>query len=564
MADAIARLRGERTGRLNGTLRDAHAPIVDATVQIFDENGAMTGIAAVRADGTYAIDLVPGRYRAAPSAPGRSPVSATAADELFGLASGTSKLLSFVMSARAVLSWHITGEDGQATPTKLTVAGVDGTPDPDFGPNFQAAGAENYVLSATGTGEVPILPGRYRVVASRGPEMETVERAIHATAGNRSLVAGQLVRSVKTPGFISTDLHQHASASSDSGVTLADRVLSNAAEGVEVLVATDHNVITDYTHAIASVALQREVVSVLGTEATTHGAGHFNALPLRIEAADPRRGLRELEGMSPRAIFDRLRGLGPPGITPYVQVNHPRAGPTMGYFDIMGLDSSTGVASKRPFASDFDGLEVVSFGRDEETRTILSDWFALLRKGLRVTAAGGSDTHAISYREVGWPRTYVCVDDDDPAHFDLKRFTESLRAGCATVSGGPFVTLRSGGVAMGGTVRALKGRFAITVDVQAPTWVATDRLVLYVDGVQHSTTTIDARDVHRLHRDFMLECKADCFVVAVVDSAKDMSPIVSKRFDIHPRPIAVTNPIFVDVDGDGLFRPIHQQEGARP
>jgi carboxypeptidase family protein len=564
MASTIAKLRGDATGRVGGSvLSEERAPIADAMVRILDSAGAVAGLAHADETGAYAIDLAPGRYRALASAPGRTTAaSRTAADGLFDLHAGDRKIFDFTLGARATLSWRIEGDDGRAPPVRLTVVALEGSLAPDFGPIFRADGAENVILSPRGVGETPIGAGRYRVIVSRGPEFEIIERIIQAAPGGAASLTGRLERSVATRGFISTDVHQHAAPSFDSGVSLDDRALSNAAEGIEVLISTDHNVIVDYRPVIAQRGLGRSVTSIIGTEATTHSVGHFNAFPLRFSAGALRGGMIDPEGLSPRQIFDVLRGLGESTSPPFIQANHPRAG-AIGYFDLMGLDPTTGLARDARFTPDFDGVEVLSFGRGNETRTILADWFSLLRRGHRITAVGGSDSHAISIREVGWPRTFVCVDNDDPPHLDARGFIESLRRGCATVSGGPFVVIRSGVVRMGGLVSAHAGRFEISIDVSAASWIPTDQLTIFVDGVQRRVIPLESHGIHRYTGTLSLECKSDCFVVALVESDKDLSPVIAKRPDIDPRPLAVTNPIYVDIDGDGAYAPKTSEPARR-
>src|SRR5262245_58352055 len=221
-------------------------------------------------------------------------------------------------------------------------------------------------------------------------------------------------RVVDTRGFISADLHQHAAPSFDSGVSLTDRAVSNAVEGVEVLVSTDHNVVTDYRPVIAAQGLGRAVVSIIGTEATTHSVGHFNAFPLMYSPGKLRGGMVDPEGLTPRQIFEYLRGMRVAEIDPVIQVNHPRSGKITGYFDIMWLDPKSGDARDPRFIPDFDAVEVMTFGKTQETDAAIDDWFALLDRGLKITATGNSDSHSISFREVGWPRTFVCVENDDP------------------------------------------------------------------------------------------------------------------------------------------------------
>ncbi len=549
---AISTIRKQAFGRITGSATHESEPITDARIRVLDADGALMGIAQVGSDGWYQIDVPPGRYQLEARAPGREPAGPTAEGTVFDVAAGGTVSRSFRLGPRASVEWRVTGDTRFAPPVKVTIVGIDGTASPYLGPSFAARGARNIVLSSRGVGKAPVGMGRFRVLISRGPEYELIEQTVEVREGAHQHIEGQLRRVVDTSGFIAADLHQHASPSFDSGVSLADRALSNAAEGVEVLVSTDHNVVIDYRPTIASVGLGRSVFSIVGTEATTHSVGHFNAFPIRIERGDARGGMADPEGWAPQKIFDFVRGLGDGKLSPFIQVNHPRAG-EIGYFDLMKLDPKTGAASDPRFTLDFDGMEVISFGWAGETKQTLDDWFALLRRGHRITATGNSDSHTIFGREVGWARTYVCVDDDTPYRLNVAAFVKALRKGCATVGAGPFVTIESGDTKMGGTKSAPDGSFEVRVRVQAPSWVPTDELVLYVDGVIHETIPLSADGVVRFDGTRRLRCKRDCFVVAVARSDAELPEVVTSWRRRKPRPIALTNPIYVDVDGDGRY-----------
>lgn len=554
LAQSVAKLRGDTTGNLTGRVTHNGEPVRDAKVWVVEhDSDQIAGLARVDRDGWYAIDLAPGSYRARAEAPGRNSVSSS--DGSRKIEPGGTESLNFNMGAEGTIAWRVQGHDGRAPPVKVAVLGLEGTLTPRFGPAFRADGAEHYVLSARGVGEIKVSPGRYEVVVSRGPEFELLRQEVSLKAGERVDVKGTLVRSVKTPGYISTDLHQHGAPSFDSGVSLPDRALSNAAEGVEVLIATDHNTLTDYRPIIASEGLGRAVYSVIGTEATTHSVGHFNALPLVVQTGKARGGMVDVEGWSPRKIFDYMRGLAAPGVNPFIQVNHPRAGKT-GYFDMMKLDPDTGLSKDPRYIEDYDGVEVIVMGKHDETARAMQDWFNLLRSGRRVTGTGTSDSHTVSLRPVGWPRTLVCVDEDDPPRLNVEQFTQSLKAGCATVSNGPVVTLSSGEVRMGGLATAKEGVVQVQVEVQAASWIGTDRMQLFVDGQVAEEVRIEAQDKPLRYRgQHTVKCNSDCFIVAWVDSQRSLEPVIAKRKHIDPLPTAVTNPIYVDVDGDGRFSP---------
>ena len=98
-----------------------------------------------------------------------------------------------------------------------------------------------------------VRPGTYTVVVSRGPEYEIASQQITVGAGQFATAVMQLTRSFDTPGWVAGDFHIHGQPSTDSGLPIADRVASCAAEkgSTAVAIATDHNFITDYAPVIA-------------------------------------------------------------------------------------------------------------------------------------------------------------------------------------------------------------------------------------------------------------------------------------------------------------------------
>lgn len=557
MSRSIAKLRGDATGRISGRATAVdRQPIRGGTVRVLNGAGAPVGLATIDGEGRYSIELVPDTYRLELVATGREAAPPTDREQVV-VRAGESATRDFEVGPSTVIAWRIEGDDGKAPPIKLTFVGVGETRTPAFGPSYLASGSANVVLSARGVGETAVGPGRYRVIVSAGPERELIEHEVAVTSGSRTEITGKLERSVDSSGFISADMHQHSVPSFDSGVSLADRALSNAVEGVDVLVSTDHNVVTDFRPVIAATGLGRTLTSIMGTEATTHSVGHFNIFPIGISREHPRGGMVDVEGMSARQIFDFTRGLGRVDPRPFVQVNHPRSG-YIGYFDIFKWNARTASAAKAGFATDFDGVEVVAFGWKKETDEVLADWFGLIRRGLRPTATGNSDSHTIVVREVGWPRTYVCADDDNPTRLDEVAFTRALRAGCATVSGGPLLVIRSGSTRMGGLVTGRGARVELDVDLQAARWIATDRLTIYVDGEPAIVLPLRGREPRRLSRRFVFSCASDCFVLARVDGDTPLTPVLSATDGRVPLPVALTNPIYVDVDGDGLFHGVSQ------
>ncbi|MEO1336906.1 MAG: carboxypeptidase regulatory-like domain-containing protein, partial [Myxococcota bacterium] len=396
MARAVSMLRRDATGQLEGRVTSAGQAVADARILVATaDEDRLVGVANADAQGLFSIVLPPRRYRLRAEASGRR--SVTLAETR--IAAKATKRVAFEMAPQSRLRWSIRNKDGTPAPVRIGIFGIGKTPTPRFGPSFRADGAENFVFSVDGQGRRPLPPGQYRVVASQGIEHELFDKRVTIDEGAEVVVEGILRRAFETPGLISTDLHQHAAPSYDSGVSLQDRVIANVTEGVEVMVVSDHNTLVDYAPVIAQLGLTASVRSIVGVEATTHSVGHFNMLPLKPRPAHPRGGMVDPEGWTPDEIFDFTKRLAVPGIEPYIQINHPRSGRT-GYFSLMKLDAQ-GHAHDPRFSPHFDGVEVVSLGYPEETGQARKDWFALLSQGRRITATGTSDSHTLTRRPSG-------------------------------------------------------------------------------------------------------------------------------------------------------------------
>ena len=372
-------------------------------------------------------------------------------------------------------------EAGKPTPARVQVRGVFPTATPDFGDDPDDGAANDLVHTPNGIVRRSLTPGTYEVVVDHGFERSAVFEQIEIKAGEKTTVHAKLERVVDTAGWLAADLHLHAAPSPDAPQSLEERVLALAAAGVEVGVATDHNKVTDYTSAIHNEGLDGQVASTIGDEVTTEDMqfGHFNVFPLE-------KGSKPLafKGTNPGAVIAETRSRAPFGPRTILQVNHPRMW-DIGYFDILRLDPDDvrGFMRSRPGWLGFDAIEV--FNGDDavaisNVEEVIRDWQAMLSAGLRITATGNSDSHRLTFHEPGLPRTLVAVKNDDPAKLDIGEFVDSLRAGKAIVSAGPFVQIDIEGTPMGGTVAPGLRQVHVTAD--APDWVDVQTLEVWVGG----------------------------------------------------------------------------------
>src|SRR5690606_15296312 len=107
------------------------------------------------------------------------------------------------------------------------------------------SGADRFAWTGNGKLEVALPPGKYKVLATAGLERDARRFDVSVTEGKVSNIHADLPQVLDTKGWTSADLHLHQAPSVDADISLPARVVSIAAEGVELAAATDHYVVTD-------------------------------------------------------------------------------------------------------------------------------------------------------------------------------------------------------------------------------------------------------------------------------------------------------------------------------
>jgi len=452
--------------------------------------------------------------------------------------------------------------NGQPVAARARVIGVARTATLDLGPDWSAAGAGDTVLLTEGLAVVPAEPGRYRVIVSHGPEWTLHDETVEVSATYRPEVRAILQHVIDPGEWVASDFHVHSAPSYDSRVSLEDRLTCFAAEGVRFAAATDHNYVTAYGPTAEEVGIS-DFGSVTGVEVTTESPsfGHFNAFPFPLDPSLPFNGAPRFSDTSPSALFMELHARDPETL---VQVNHPRLEGGIGYFDVMGFDPETG-AAEGPYSDSFDTLEVwngFDLGRLPKFERVFGEWLELLALGHRYIATGNSDSHLVRLQLVGYPRTYVNVPggriDDGLA------VVRALREGRAFVTSGPFLEVSVDGHGPGEIAEA-RGRVAhVRVIVRAAPWLSADDLTLFINGEAVKTLAIGPAapavtrgrtappgrplPVLRFDRVVDVPVSSDAFLVVQVRGRTSMGDLLGRSGAL---PIAFTNPIWLDHDGDG-------------
>lgn len=407
-----------------------------------------------------------------------------------------------------------------------------------------------YTRGTPTTVELP--PGIYNVYATRGMEWSRAERRITVRPGVPLHVPLKIRREVDTTGFIAADTHLHTLTFSGHGdASMEERVLTLAGEGVELAVATDHNHNTDYRPVQEKMLVSEFFTPVTGNEVTTR-IGHMNAFPLDPNERPPDHRLD-----SWIKLVNEIRSKG----AKVVILNHPRW-PTLAQcpFTEFGLNRLSGEFRDQP-TFPFDAVELANaLVPQPDPLYIVRDWLALLNRGYRVTGVGASDTHTVG-EPPGQARSYVPSRTDDPARIDVEEACGRFRRGEISMSLGIFADVWVNGLwKMGQTNTLRHDTVQVTLRVAAPSWVTPRAAIVFLNGREVARKPVltrapkhptDARIEFRLPRP-----KNDAHLVCAVvgDGVNHPAWRTKENFTL-----AVTNPVFLDADGDGQYHSPHAQ-----
>ncbi|HWO21880.1 MAG TPA: CehA/McbA family metallohydrolase [Kofleriaceae bacterium] len=422
-------------------------------------------------------------------------------------------------------------------------------------------------------GRAPAIPyGVYRVWAWRGVEYERWEGTVDLSAGRGVVgLAIPLERAWTPHGALAADLHVHARASNDSTLPNPQRVIAQAAAGVQVIALSDHNTSGDLDAEIAALGLEDVIASIASNELTSERL-HVGVYPVQLDRAAPRGGGPPAESIvraSPQELLALARGL--PG-RPVVQINHPRFRVTALYDDARW----DGVSWPPPFPTDFDAVEVLAgytaFNAPGDRRFDdgVRDFYTFIDHGRLIAPLGNSDTHDLNWVLDGTARSYVFVDDPRAQPFDEAAFIAAIRGRRVVATTGPWldveVAAQKGAptVGPGQALAARDGKVWVDVTVWQARFVRTERIRVTVGGPAgpRLAETIDVPPGARQHAwaGAIEVGAADTWIGITADGDTPMPPELTGTYqqDRWKRPgvtpFSIASPILVDADGDRRWR----------
>lgn len=481
-------------------------------------------------------------YRVVVSQEGRAPVAPVP------LSPAVPNTVEVRLAAAGQVSYRIQDQAGRPSPARLSF--------------YQGDTLVKRVYTATGSGAVPLPPGEYEVGISRGFEYGIVEQTLEVAASGMTPLNATLEHVIDTRGYLSFDAHVHSDPSPDSPVSKADRIRTAAAAGLEVVVSTDHEIITDLGPAVREAGASDFVATVIGQEVTAAIPNHTIAYPLPYDRdARPNRQFVAWHGLDIAGIFAEQARLGAQVRT----LAHPRSD----YLNLIQWDRLAGAPGMTDptrlgfgddaqlWSWDFEAMEYMNGPGDVFSSGLFDDWMSFLNHGHRITATGASDVHDLELP--GMPRNYFPASSDSPRAFRESELVNAVREGHVLVSTGAFARVSANGSAgMGETLTDSDGRLALAVQVQSLPQIDVSDVRVYVNCEEslRQPTTAPIGSLVKLDTtlDVPLPTGRDAHIV-VQGFGSQRYPRELPQFDPAEVPRFTTNAIYIDGDGDGAFTP---------
>lgn len=440
-------------------------------------------------------------------------------------------------------------------------------------------------------------PGTYTIYATRGPLSPIDSLVIQAYDGQTDVSHGFIVAPAAMPtGWTSFDLPGPSYATT-GGLQPAEKLASALSEQVQVVADTEMDLhpnadqlYKDFREEFGTGTDTDASRSTIGAEPYTLGArtsdlgtfGQATALFVPKPTFDIRAGARASRGWTLADFLAQAEGS-------YTVVHHPR-GPK-GLFTQKGFNpavalgtgvnawwTAQGTVSLGRTNGSFEALELLrAEGFDpaspaswfNEFKQVRADWFAILNQQTPTTFTKGLGLSSARFTldtPVGQARTFLKTGDSVLKQEDLGGILTALKSGAAVASTGPLLDVSIGSTGPGGLVAGPAAVVTLNLTLVAGSWVPVDELRIVVNGQVVQTLSVAAtlsRNDSRTRTGSVqvnLPAGKDAWIVVEAGVALNTTgayaagtPWAKVAKGIYP--IAVTNPIFVDVNGGGYLAP---------
>ena len=466
--------------------------------------------------------------------------------------------------------------DGAGNPIAAKVAfkGKGETPTPNWGPETADFFVQNLAYAAHGKVDTPLAAGEYEVTVSHGPEYHAEFTTLRIEHGKTTELSVKLPRLISTPGWVSADFHSHSSPSGDNTSSQLGRVLNLVAEHIEFAPCTEHNRISSYLPHINSLKLQTALATVSGMELTGSPLplNHQNVFPLKYTPRTQDGGA-PVTDVSPETQIERIAAWDD-NSAKLIQQNHPDIGwlfydrngdqvADEGFSRSFGLMNVTEIHPIDPLLnpSRFE----IRGGKAIGNQTALN-WLQLLNQGFRIYGVVNTDSH-YNFHGSGGLRLWLKSSTDDPSQISSDEMRDAARNGNIMMSNGPYLeaSFRELGsnavpVSSGQDLIATSKKVTALIRVQCPNWFDIDTVVVLVNGRRQDKLTF-SRDTHpnlfqkgtlKFEQSVEVELTEDAHLIVLTGHRTQVLGDIMGPMWGTQHPAALSNPVFVDIGGDGF------------
>ncbi len=521
-------------------------------------------------DGSGRIDqkLLPGEYQLAVSFCGL-PVG-----ESFTASVGESNTLFDlnVPLKTGTLEIHVHEESNGPLPCKVELIRKGEQTQLDLGPETATTRVKNLLYLVNGRDRILLPTGEYEAIVSHGPEFDALFLDVTIKTDEMASLTGTLKHSVQTPGWVSTEYHSHSSPSGDNTGHQLGRVLNLVCEHLEFAPCTEHNRIDTYEPHLKSLKIVDRLATCTGMELTGSPLplNHQNAFPL-IRKPGQQDGGAPVTDVSPETQIQRL-ALWDNRSEKLVQQNHPDIGWL--FYDKDGNgERDEGFSQSIPFinAMELHPLTaVLQFGAETHSESHVPknrvfNWLQLLNQGIRITGVVNTDAH-YNYHGSGGLRNWVKSSSDNPRKIETLEMVRETKAGHVIMSNGPYLSVSAHADSSGNQylpgddMPCPAGKVELTIQVQCPNWFDIDRVFILVNGQHVPELDFNRTEDPKMFQEGVIkfdqkinhQLQSDAHLIVVVAGEKSkLGPVLGPGWG-NRQPVAISNPIFVDVGNDGF------------
>ena len=467
----------------------------------------------------------------------------------------------------AQIQVEVTDDTNRAVPCRLTIVDSRGA--------LMTVGAVSreglavrpgVIYTSDGQATFGLPAGNYTLYAGRGFEYSVASSELVVQPGEKLSRPLKIRREVPDDGYVTCDTHCHTLTYSGHGdATLPERMVTIAGEGIELPIATDHNLHVDYQQAAVAAGVRQYFTPVIGNEVTTPKMGHFNVFPIAS-------GAKVVDQGAPGwpELFRDIKAC--PDVLVTV-LNHPRD--VHGGYRPFGPEHHLSYVGENldGWKLEANAMEVVNSGAlQTDVMRLYRDWFGLLNRGFRITPVGSSDSHDVARYILGQGRTYIRCTDQAGA-INVPETCRNLADGRVLVSLGLLCEMTVAGRHGPGDLVPPTDELDVAIRVFGPTWTKATHVALYANGIKirEADIGIAARGEHERVGEPGVKWKGswrlprfkhDVHLVAIATG-----PGVNELFWPIARPyqpssqvwhsyvVGSTGAVWIDADGSGRFNP---------